>query len=149
VIRAARADELELLSSIAFRSKASWGYSDDFMEACRKELSLPDHLLGNVFLIETSGQVDGFYSLLPLSRSDVELGHLFVEPDLHRAGRGRRMIEDAIRRAREREFEVLIIQGDPNAADFYARCGAEKVGERESESIPGRSLPLFKLRLSR
>ncbi len=27
---------------------------------------------------------------------------------------------------------------------FYPRCGAQHVGSRESESIPGRSLPLFK-----
>ena len=148
VIRAARADELALLSSLAFRSKASWGYSADFMEACREELTVPEHLLGHVFVVESSGEIAGFYSLLPLSDSRVELGHLFVEPDLMRTGLGRQMIGDAIRRARVRRCAALVIQGDPNAADFYTRCGAAKIGDRESESIPGRMLPLFEFRLS-
>lgn len=32
VIRRARADEAGTLSELAFRSKAHWGYDDDFME---------------------------------------------------------------------------------------------------------------------
>jgi hypothetical protein len=36
-----------------------------------------------------------------------------------------------------------VIQGDPNAAEFYQRCGARKIGERPSASIPGRVLPLY------
>jgi len=28
-----------LLSNLAFRSKAHWGYSDEFMAACRDELT--------------------------------------------------------------------------------------------------------------
>ena len=40
-----------------------------------------------------------------------------------------------------------MIQGDPNAADFYRAAGAVQVGERASASVPGRVLPLFELAL--
>ena len=40
-----------------------------------------------------------------------------------------------------------MIQGDPNAEGFYLRCGAVRIGERESASIPRRMLPLFEIRL--
>ena len=51
VIRAARSDEAGLLSEIAFRSKAYWGYSEEFMVSCREELTVTAELrsvvLGN------------------------------------------------------------------------------------------------------
>ena len=38
-IRAPTIDELPDLSDLCFRSKAVWGYDEEFMEACRGELS--------------------------------------------------------------------------------------------------------------
>src|SRR6185503_18441731 len=40
MFRAARADECEWLSELAFRSKAVWGYPPDFMQRCRSELTI-------------------------------------------------------------------------------------------------------------
>ncbi len=40
LIRGARQDECALLSDLAFRSKASWGYGEQFMEDCRDELTI-------------------------------------------------------------------------------------------------------------
>jgi hypothetical protein len=40
---------------------------------------------------------------------------------------------------------TLVIQGDPNAAAFYAAAGALLVGERPSASSAGRALPLYEL----
>ena len=38
-IRPPTIDELPGLSDLCFRSKAVWGYAEEFMEACRGELS--------------------------------------------------------------------------------------------------------------
>ena len=38
-IRPPTVDELSGLSDLCFRSKAVWGYDEEFMEACRGELS--------------------------------------------------------------------------------------------------------------
>ena len=54
----------------------------------------------------------------------------------------------AIRRAREAGKRRIVIQGDPNAAGFYRAAGAVPDGERESDSIPGRYLPLFVIELA-
>ena len=74
--------------------------------------------------------------------------HLFVEPAMHRRGVGRLMVADALRRAAAGCYRVLEIQGDPNAAPFYTQVGGKCVGERESESVPGRMLPLFEVAVS-
>ena len=34
---------------------------------------------------------------------------------------------------------------DPNAADFYESAGARLIGERPSDSIEGRMLPLYEI----
>ena len=39
----------------------------------------------------------------------------------------------------------MVIQSDPHAEGFYLHMGARRVGERASDSIPGRVLPLFVL----
>jgi len=147
VIRAARVDEAEALSNLALRSKASWGYSLDLMRSFEAELTLTTIDLAAVLVIEVEGIPGGFYSLQPVSETRAELGHLFVEPSLQRRGLGRLMIADALRRARAAGFQWLEIQGDPNAAHFYEHVGATRVGERESDSIPGRMLPLFEIAL--
>lgn len=145
MIRAGRADELQALSELAVRSKAHWGYSDSFMRACRAELTVTIDLLEHVFVEELEGQVVGFYALTPLDDMRAELEFLFVEPAQIGAGYGRALLAHARDRAREHGWRVLIIQGDPNAAAFYVRCGATRIGERRSASIPGRMLPLYEL----
>lgn len=148
-IRPARPDEADLLSDLAFRSKAHWGYSPEFMEACRDELRVAPSAIaaGRVFVLEDRGTPVGVYSLEDLSDGEIELGHLFVEPARLRTGGGQRLVQHACRTARSLGFTRLVIQGDPNAGGFYLRCGAVRIGERESASIPGRTLPLFEIDL--
>jgi len=147
VIRPARVDEARSLSDLALRSKASWGYSQTLMKSFQAELTLTALDLAAVLVVEVEGAVAGFYSWLPVSEARAELGHLFVEPTWQRRGLGRLMIADALRRAGARGFRFLEIQGDPNAAQFYEQVGATRVGERESDSVPGRMLPLFEITL--
>lgn len=151
MFRPARVEECELLSDLAFRSKAVWGYPPDFMERCRAELTISPDVLDHdlVEVMELGGDVVGFYSLERESDEVVELGHLFVDPGLVRRGHGRRLLERAARTALDLGFHTLRIQGDPNAEPFYQRMGARKVGTQPSASIPGRVLPLFELELRR
>lgn len=147
MIRPAKASEAPVLSDLAFRSKAWWGYPDDFMEACREELSVSAGDLARhpTWVLEEDGRPLGFYSLEPLAPGRAELGHLFVEPAEIGRGHGRRLIEHAAGEARRRGWDVLVIQGDPHATGFYEACGAVRIGSSASASIPGRSLPLFEL----
>jgi GNAT superfamily N-acetyltransferase len=146
-IRAARPDEVSFLSELAFRSKAHWGYSSDFMEACREELSLDAADLEHdvVFALESDEVVLGFYALEPISEVEIELGFLFVEPGEVGRGLGRRLLAHACEEARRRGYDRVVIQSDPNAAAFYESCGARVVGVKASASIANRSLPLLEI----
>ena len=152
VVRPACEREALVLGELAFRSKAHWGYSPEFMAACRDELSVarddiaaPDAVFR---LAECDGDIAGYYAMVRLSPVAYELDALFVEPYWIGRGIGRVLIEHAKASARELGARSLLIQGDPNAASFYRAAGAMQVGERESESIPGRMLPEFRIPLN-
>ena len=138
-----------MLSELALRSKAVWGYDRGFIAACRDELTVtPDYLRSTpTFVVESPDSVLGFYSLEHMSDGEVELGLLFVEPDAIGHGHGRRLIEHAKAMARRHSYVRMVIQGDPNAEGFYRAAGGHLVGNKESLSIPGRMLPLFHLDL--
>jgi predicted N-acetyltransferase YhbS len=146
-IRQARPEELDTLSKLAVRSKAVWGYSEAFMKACQPELTLDEDALPDVYLKENGAGIIGFYSLERISADEVELGHLFVEPRELGCGHGMDLIRHAQAEARRAGYRVMVIQGDPNAAEFYVKAGAEAVGERPSATIPGRMLPVFRVPL--
>lgn len=151
-LRIAAPDEAAHLSDLALRSKAYWGYPDDFLAACKDELTyLPEQILSDSFdfvVAEAGNSVAGFYALHALPQQEIELAALFVEPAFIGKGIGRALMQHAIARVRNRNALTLLIQGDPNAEHFYLAAGATKTGVRESESIAGRFLPLFEIRIS-
>lgn len=151
VIRIAKEEECSTLSDLAFRSKAFWGYSAEFMEACRAELSIsatdiasPD---GHYVIAESKSEILGYYALQQLTAEEHELEALFVDPEHIGQGVGRKLIEHAKNHAQQDGARFLLIQGDPNATDFYRAAGGIQVGERESDSIRGRYLPEFRIPL--
>ena len=56
-------------------------------------------------------------------------------------------MQHALSVAREQGARRLVVQGDPNAHAFYVRHGGQQVGSRPSDSIAGRTLPLFHFQL--
>ncbi len=148
-IRQALPSEVKHLSELAFRSKSYWGYSDRFMQACLKELTLDQHYIASnpTFVIEVEKSAIGFYSLEYVSASEAELGYLFVEPTFIGKGYGRKLMAHAQQEARHLGYNQMIIQGDPNAEQFYRAAGGSVVGTRKSTSIPDRELPVFRMDL--
>lgn len=147
-IRAAKPSESTLLSVLAFESKAYWGYSREFMDKCRDELEVsPQDLCSNKLfyrVYEKDGEVLGFYAIEHVSDSEAELEALFVRLQYIGRGIGKALMGHAVSFARGKGYKTLWIQGDPNAEQFYRASGAERAGQRESESIKGRYLPLFR-----
>ena len=144
-IRPGTAADAGLISDLAFRSKAYWGYDETFMAACREELTYStDDLASMQFAIaETGGRVVGFYALKTLNPTEVELDALFLEPDVIGQGLGRTLLAHAKFAAATSGAKRMIVQGDPNAEAFYVTMGGVVTGTRESDSIPGRHLPTF------
>ena len=152
ILREAISDDASILSSLAMRSKAHWGYSTEFMEACVDELSVLPACIekGDIHyvVVEINREVVGFYELEELSGDEIELGALFVDPDHIGTGVGKTLIERAKRHAVNLGASKLNIQGDPNTENFYRSAGGEQTGSKESKSIPGRFLPMFQISLS-
>ena len=153
VIREAYPQEAGKLSALALRSKAHWGYSPDFLEACRDELTVDEARIGAedywCFVAVQSNSILGFYALDRVSEGIHELDALFVEPAHIGTGVGRLLIQHALQILSKHGAARLIIQGDPNATEFYRAAGARQIGTRESGSIPGRHLPLYEIEVDR
>ncbi|MEL6449401.1 MAG: GNAT family N-acetyltransferase [Pseudomonadota bacterium] len=149
-VRPAAEAEAELLSGIAIRSKAHWGYSAEFMAACRHELVVSASEIADpdrIYLVcETKESVIGYVALVRIDPGVWEVDALFVEPAHIGQGYGRKLMERAIAAVKTRSACKVLIQSDPYAADFYAAFGCTRVGEKESGSIPGRFLPMFEIR---
>ena len=150
-IRQALPSEVEQLSKLAFHSKAHWGYSDRFMQACLEELTIDEYYIESnpTFVIEDARDIIGFYSLEHISDSEVELSLLFVDPTFIGKGYGRKLMMHAQEKARHLGYSKMIIQGDPNAERFYRSAGGTITGTRKSVSIPNRELPIFCINLGK
>ena len=151
LIRKAEVNEARSLSNLAIRSKAHWGYSPEFMAACENELVIAKSKLESdrflYMVAEGNDEELGYYALERISESEFELEALFVEPKHIGSGIGRALLAHAKEAAAKMGGVTLIIQGDPNAEKFYLAAGGVRTGERESESIPGRFLPMFSISL--
>ena len=152
-VRRAGPGDAETLSSLAFRSKASWGYDIEFMKRCRDELTYSEEDIDAprflFHVCELDHELVGFYALEILSEIEAELEDLFVKPDLIRKGIGKLLVDHVRSEAELLGIHTITIQSDPNADAFFKSIGARFSGYRESSSIPGRLLPVFKLEINK
>jgi GNAT superfamily N-acetyltransferase len=119
-----------------------WGYDNDFMEACRKELTIEpcDLRSTSIAVAEKNSKIVGVAQIKVVG-SEADLLKLFVEPTTLRGGIGRTLFAWATDQARSRGANRLVIEADPDAVPFYRRMGAENCGLAPSGSIAGRMLP--------
>lgn len=141
-IRHPRAGESTVISDLALRSKAHWGYSAEFVEACRAELTFTPEQCdsGDMWVAGRGHELLGFH-LLAGDGAVGEVVALFVDPAHIGTGVGRALLRHAREQAHARGIRLLYVDADPHAEAFYARHGARRVGGTPSGSIPGRVLP--------
>lgn len=144
-IREARPDEAVMLSELAMRSKAHWGYDAAFLEACHADLTLtPQEIAESASLVcERAAGVVGFSRVVLMDERTAELDALFVDPQAIGTGAGKLLWEQSVVAARELGAQDLVLQSDPHAEGFYLSRGARRIGEISSALVPGRSLPLM------
>jgi GNAT superfamily N-acetyltransferase len=140
--RRASALDLEALTDLVIRSKASNGYSDEFMQAFTPELIVSPELLrvGEIWVCEVDGNMAGLLHLV--SAGEVgELEAMFVDPAYKGKGLGRQMFDYAEMRLRALGAQHVELDADPFAVGFYEAMGCRLIGHTPSGSIPGRMLP--------
>ncbi|MEW9106114.1 GNAT family N-acetyltransferase [Paenibacillus sp.] len=150
-IRPAVVQEVHQLSELAYESKAYWGYSEAFMEACREDLTITEEQLASAhfFVIEEAGHIQGFIGLEQnaLQQDKGLVTDLFIHPNAIGQGYGQALWHHMIAAAQKLGIQTLLVHSDPNAELFYMRMGARRIGEIASTVFPGRQLPLLEIRL--
>lgn len=134
---------------MVLRSKAHWGYDEDFMAAAAEVLEVTAEDLARPGYTVAVDEDDTPLGLLYVSRDGVKvsLDKLFVDPAAMGLGVGRILFDLAVEQARAMGGKRMTIESDPQAAPFYERMGAEIIGEAPSEAIPGRMLPMLEYAL--
>lgn len=149
-IRPARPDEVVLLSDLALRSKAAWGYESGMVDAFRDELSIDSASLARWHIQVAAQDEDllGFYALsIRPDGTTGEIELMFVDPGRLRQGIGRALWRHLLDTARSLGVTRILIDSDPFAEPFYRAMGARRTGDAPSASIPGRMLPRLEVEL--
>lgn len=151
-LRPARVEEAPVLGALAMRSKATWGYSPEFLARCEPELAVDEAQIrggSRHYVVATVQDVlAGFHSVEPQMNGDVLLDALFVDPQWIGRGIGRELFEQAVGVALKLGAARLVAIADPNAAGFYARQGLRPDDVEPSTVDPDRPLPRFVLDLT-
>jgi GNAT superfamily N-acetyltransferase len=146
VIRPAVAGEAAQLTALILRSKAYWGYDEDFMAlAARKLVLTEDALLRMQTLVaeDVSGTVVGL-AAVDHDAVPAMLDLLFVAPEAIGQGVGTVLLDAALRTAADRGFDGLTVVSDPHAESFYRTRGAVLVGAHFA-AFTARELPVLRI----
>ncbi len=132
------------LTALVVRSKASWGYDDDFM-ARFAATSVTRELVGErrACLVAVAMDRPVGVAVVDDESTRAWLEDLWVEPEYFGRGVGRALWDAALQVAREWDRAILELESDPNAEGFYLAMGARRTGTRASSVLVGRELPLM------
>jgi len=148
-IHRALPEEATTLSQIAFAAKAHWGYPEFWLEIWKPQLTFsPEYFEGNEgWVVETNGAPIAFYTLQEKD-GNAWIENLWVSPEFIGKGVGKKLFLHATELSRQRNYQTLQLEADPNAVGFYEKMGMYRIGERHSE-VEGqpRILPIMEMRL--
>lgn len=148
-ILSAKPEQAHLLTQIALAAKRHWGYPERWMDIWKPDLTFsPEYFRENEsWTAELHGAPVAFCTLVEKDGT-AWLENLWVSPDVHGKGIGKRLFLHAADVARQRGYRTLQLEADPNALGFYEKLGMRQVGERQSQ-IEGqpRILPVMEISL--
>jgi ribosomal protein S18 acetylase RimI-like enzyme len=88
------------------------------------------------------GRVLGFATVVTDGYGGLELEDLFVDPPCQRRGIARRLVLDAVSRARDAGHERLFVTANPHALAFYRSVGFVDLGRVATELGAGSRMRL-------
>lgn len=141
-IRRAKADEYEILTDIAIKSEAYWGYDSDYMEKFKSIYNVSEEFIKNnpTVLIEEDNSIIGFYSLI-CKDNETSLEYFFIEPKHIGKGYGKLLWSYLVSDCKNLGIKDFDIVTSPQAKEFYVKMGAIPCGEVESLLKKGRIIP--------
>ena len=147
VIRKAKAEEAIFLSNLALRSKSYWGYSEEFIEACRPHIYVDKEYIEKwpVVVAELNNNIIGFFSLKQID-SENRLDNLWIEPKFIKCGYGKILFSESIKHAKDLGWNYFRLAGEPDAVTFYEKMGATLIGEIQSRLRDDLFLPHMEIK---
>lgn len=141
-IRNAKANEYNVLTNIATKSEAYWGYDSDYMGKFKSIYSVSEEFIRNnpTVIIEENENIIGFYGVLT-KNGEVSLEYFFIEPKYIGTGYGKLLWNYLIKDCRNLDIKAFNIVTSPQAKEFYIKMGAMQCGEVESLLRKGRIIP--------
>ncbi|MCI2228883.1 GNAT family N-acetyltransferase [Polaribacter sp. MSW13] len=138
--------DAKILTDIALKSKAFWGYSQEELCIWIDELTITSKTFDecNIYKYIIKDKIVGFYVLERANIRTSFLNFLFISPQYIKHGIGSKLLCHAIENCIEGSCAILNVLSDPNAEGFYAKHGFKVVNKIES-SIKGRFLPEMEL----
>lgn len=147
------------LTKVAFQAKKHWPYPDAYFKIWKTELTLTEAYIQDqiVYKVIYNENILGFYSIV-YNKQDFFSGdvfvqegfwldHIFVLPEFHNMGIGRRLIKHAMLLSKKKDIQKLRIFVDPYAQGFYEKIGAICINFSKS-SIPNRQIPVYCLKIN-
>jgi ribosomal protein S18 acetylase RimI-like enzyme len=141
-IRRADAAEADILTDIACRSEACWGYDSDFMEKFKAVYRVTGELITGspTYVICEGDKVVGFYNI-STDGTETSLEYLYISPESIGKGYGKALWKHMVYICREKGFKEIALVTSPQAKEFYIKMGAVFTGEVESLLKKGRMIP--------
>lgn len=148
-IRRALPADAETLSRIAIAAKRHWQYPERWMDLWLPQLTFaPEYFeVHESWVVEQEGLPVAFSTLE--ERDDAFwVENMWVMPEYMGMGMGRKLFLHAVELARQRGFNYLQLEAEPNAVGFYEKMGLRIIGQHqyELEGQP-RILPLMEISL--
>lgn len=128
LLRPAKEEEREALGDLKLRATLAWGdhTRETLLAIGSTELAAG---LEASFVAEIDGRIVGFATLVTKPDLEPEVEDLFIEPSEWRKGVGRRLLQEAERRAAVAGASRLRVAANPRAQAFYESCGFREIGK--------------------
>lgn len=141
-IRPAEICESKILTDIAVRSEAYWGYDSTFMENFKSLYKVTGEFISNnpTFVLEEDDSIIGFYGIL-IGEKETSLEYLYIEPESIGKGYGKILWDHMVNTCKNQGIKEIVLVTSPQAKEFYTKMGAVQSGEVESIVMKGRKIP--------
>ncbi|EOO24377.1 acetyltransferase [Bacillus cereus VD133] len=148
IVREALPEETNELSRLALSAKATWGYSEEFILACKESLTITEEYIRNnyVYILEHLNAKIGFFAF---ERTEIDnLDWVYIHPNYKGKGYGRILWKSIVIKAAELGIMNFMIVSEPKAEGFYIKMGAKRTGETPSTTFKNRILPVLQYDVS-
>lgn len=138
--------DAKALTALTIRSKAHWDYSAEQIEIWKPDLTISAEYIATnaVFVLNDREQLIGYYSYLVLDEVKMKLDNIFIDPTFIGKGYGKILMEHLLSEAKQKGFDKIVLDSEPNAEAFYHKFGFKVIGQLET-SIKNRFLPIMEL----